>query len=1103
MGNSHSKTYKTGMHPDRLFEIVNHLNVGKTSIVHAAKRAELAQLNFLAGCKAKASTAYAAALMYISTAIDLLPDDCFESNYQLSFQLYKGRAEAEYLNGNLKAAELWIERTLDKAKTPLEKADVFNMAIVQYTLQAKYSDAIHVGRQALALIGIDLPEKDLEAALDAELSASTNILKDGSFAVLSALPIMMQPEQKMAIKLLISMGPPTYRSHQRLWSVICAKAVNLCLQYGNTPEIGYIYPAFGGLRGYALNTYQGTDQLLEITLQLIQFFNDKSAESVAYLMIGSSLRHWSHPLKVATEDYLSSYRVGLESSNLQYAAYAFGHNMYCRFYQSVPLDQLFEEVTESLNFSQKYKNQWAIDLLLGGQAIVSGLMGNQEKGSFLDRAMFDPESEYLTQCKDHKNWQVICIFNILKTQALFFFDRLDEALEYGKQADAEIINVAPQGLLPYTHHVFTYALLLVSLYPNAEESQKLDYWQKIETYRNQLKIWAQNCPSNFLHLWYLVEAEVARISKNYLEAIEQYDLAITEAKAHGYLQEEALASELAAKFYLNWGKEEFAASYMQAAYYGYAHWAAKAKVQDLERRYPKLLAPILQQQIVLSPNETVFASNPLTTLQASGTQSSSSNTSISDTLDLATVLKASQALSSEIQLDRLLATLLLTVLESAGADRGALLMPQENQWFVKALATVDQPVRVQSIALADSGEVPHTLINSVKRSLQPIVVVDAAAHPALATDAYIVQQQPKSILCTPILQQGKLTAILYLENHVTVGAFTTDRLELFNLLCIQVAISLENAQIYQQSQTYAQQLEQKTHALEEALNDLQNAQLKIVQSEKMSALGNLVAGVAHEINNPVGFIAGNLQPALEYVQDTFRLLDLYEQEYPEPAAAIQSEIEAIDLDYIREDLPKLIGSMQVGVDRIRSISTSLRSFSRDDKDYKVPFNIHEGIDSTIMILKHRLKANDDRPAIKVRTDYSNIPTIDCFPGQLNQVFMNILANAIDALEEANQKRSFADLQTNPNRIEIQTRFNESENQVVIHIRDNGIGISDDIQKRIFDHLFTTKAVGKGTGLGLAIAHQIVVENHHGSINVHSQPEIGTEFTIVLPVLPDT
>lgn len=300
------------------------------------------------------------------------------------------------------------------------------------------------------------------------------------------------------------------------------------------------------------------------------------------------------------------------------------------------------------------------------------------------------------------------------------------------------------------------------------------------------------------------------------------------------------------------------------------------------------------------------------------------------------------------------------------------------------------------------------------------------------------------------------------------------------------------------TQTLEQRVEERTAELARSLSLLQNTQLQLIQNEKMSALGNLVAGVAHEINNPVGFLSGNLQPAEEYVRDLIGLVDLYQQTYTNPTPEIQDQIEEIDLDYVREDLPKLLNSMKLGIDRIRNISISLRTFSRADKDYKVPFDIHEGLDSTLLILKHRLKANDHRPEIEVVKKYGDLPSIECFPGQLNQVFMNILANAIDALEEANLSRDSDAIKAKPNQISIETIVIEGHT-IQIHITDNGVGISEAVKSRIFDHLFTTKAVGKGTGLGLAIAHQIVVENHAGTIEVNSDPQQGTEFIITLPI----
>ncbi|MEH1787651.1 response regulator [Nostoc sp.] len=301
------------------------------------------------------------------------------------------------------------------------------------------------------------------------------------------------------------------------------------------------------------------------------------------------------------------------------------------------------------------------------------------------------------------------------------------------------------------------------------------------------------------------------------------------------------------------------------------------------------------------------------------------------------------------------------------------------------------------------------------------------------------------------------------------------------------------------TKTLEKRVSERTAALSRALKDLQESQLQLVQTEKMSALGQLVAGVAHEINNPVGFIHGNLGHASVYFQDMINLIDLYQKHYPNPVLEIQEEITAIDLKYMLSDLPNLISSMKEGVQRIRNISTSLRTFSRADSDRKVSCNIHDGIDSTIMILKHRLKASEDRPDIQVIKDYDKLPDLECFIGQLNQVFMNLLANAIDALEESNIGRTYLEIEADPNQVLIQTLLTEDKNHILIRIKDNGVGMSADIQQKIFDHLFTTKPVGQGTGLGLSIARQIVVEKHGGTLEVNSVLGKGSEFIIRLPI----
>lgn len=293
------------------------------------------------------------------------------------------------------------------------------------------------------------------------------------------------------------------------------------------------------------------------------------------------------------------------------------------------------------------------------------------------------------------------------------------------------------------------------------------------------------------------------------------------------------------------------------------------------------------------------------------------------------------------------------------------------------------------------------------------------------------------------------------------------------------------------------QLQQKTDALEQTLQALKQTQLQMIQSEKMSSLGQMVAGVAHEINNPVNFIHGNLMHVDQYTQDLLGLVALYQQHYPNPCNQIQQEIQAIELEFLTEDLTKVLQSMRVGTNRIREIVLSLRNFSRLDEAEVKDVNIHDGIDSTITILHNRLKARAEHPEIQVVRDYSHLPLVKCHAGQLNQVFMNIISNAIDALDEYNHKRTYKEIEANPSIISIRTELT-SQDWVRIRIADNGLGMTEAVRQRLFDPFFTTKAVGKGTGLGLSISYQIVTEKHQGRLFCHSTPGQGAEFTIEIP-----
>lgn len=363
----------------------------------------------------------------------------------------------------------------------------------------------------------------------------------------------------------------------------------------------------------------------------------------------------------------------------------------------------------------------------------------------------------------------------------------------------------------------------------------------------------------------------------------------------------------------------------------------------------------------------------------------------------------------------------------------------------------------------------------------------------------------KASVILPVHTQSGEIGCLSCNQLTGCRTWLDGEVELLLAVTDQIAIAIDQAELYKQSRIAAQTTQEKAQQLEETLQELQATQAQLVQTEKMSSLGQLVAGIAHEINNPVNFIHGNITHASNYAQDLLHLVELYQQHYPQPVAEIAEEIEAIDLEFLCQDLPKLLASMKIGTDRIRQIVLSLRNFSRLDEAEMKAVDIHEGIDNTLLLLRHRLKAKPDHPEIQVIKEYSNLPLVDCYPGQLNQVFMNLLANAIDALEEGRLRGQggqtsisafFADQQSQTPTIRIRTEI--KDDVVLICIADNGIGMTEDVRQKIFDPFFTTKSVGKGTGMGLSISYKIIVEKHQGKIKCISAPGQGTEFIVAIP-----
>ncbi|MFN6482207.1 MULTISPECIES: ATP-binding protein [unclassified Nostoc] len=387
------------------------------------------------------------------------------------------------------------------------------------------------------------------------------------------------------------------------------------------------------------------------------------------------------------------------------------------------------------------------------------------------------------------------------------------------------------------------------------------------------------------------------------------------------------------------------------------------------------------------------------------------------------------------------------------------------------------------------------IIGSIVQSNRAELVNDVQTDPRLEGQKHV-----SAMICVPLRAKERVLGAIAIGTQKT-DCYKSEHLKLVSIFASQTAIAIDKAVLYEQSTQVALQAKAQTQKLQQALHELQLAQTQLIQSEKMSSLGQLIAGVAHEINNPVNFICGNLKYVAEYTKDLLHLLQKYQEFLPVAPPELESELDNIDLEFIIQDFPKLLDSMKLGTGRIVEIVQSLKNFSRHDEAEMKAVNIHDGIDGTLMILHHRLKADVHRPAIEIVKDYATLPLIECYPGQLNQVFMNILANAIDALEESMENWKLKNNPQSPTpNPQITIRTIAIDHQwVVIRIADNGPGMKEEVIRRIYDPFFTTKDIGKGTGLGMAISYQIVVDRHGGMLKCRSKPGEGTEFWIQIPI----
>ncbi|MEG4226249.1 AAA family ATPase [Microcoleus sp. N9_B2] len=780
---------------EKIFDIVGHLNQGIELINQLSERSALAQRNLEAGRKARNSTAYAAANIYLQTGIDLLTVNCWQTQYELTLNLYISAAEIAYLNGDFDGMEQMAALVLQEAQTILDRVKIYEIKIAAQTAQSKVLETIAVAREALLQLGIELPAEPDEAKIGKALQALAAQLSGRKIEELVDLPVMTNPQTQAAMQLSGMLFPPIFQGMPGLLPLLSSTMVSLSLSFGNAPASTVGYAMHGMVFCAFLQEVETGYGFGQLALSLLDRLNVPEFKSTVLLLFGGWIQHRQESLLATIPTLKEGYRLGMETGDFVNAGYNIYICFYTHLFAGVELDTWEPEIANYRAVMAQLKQYSARIYLDMIQQTVQNLRETRIRPDLLIGSAYDETVMIPKHYQDNEFTAIACAC-IYKLLLAYCYGNYTAALDHISQVKQYLMGVSGSAFVPIFH--FYAALTHLALFPAQPAIEQTEIIALVETHQSTLQKWAQNAPMNYLHKWYLVEAERQRVLGNKAEAIEMYDRAIWGAKENKYVNDEALANELAAKFYGEWGKTKVAQAYIFEAYYCYVEWGATAKVTDLETRYPQLFA-------VTQPGRKNTQTTVAMTTTGSGNH-----------LDIAAVMKASQAISGEIMLDKLLSSLMKILMENAGAQRGYLILLSQGQLFIEAEGKIDDELVtvLQSIPVETCQELSSAIVNYVSRTQESVVLDDAARSGQFTNDAHIRKHQPKSILCVPLINQSQIISIVYLENNLTAGAFTPERVEILKVLSGQAAISIQNSKLYTEVRENESRLAQLNKAYE-------------------------------------------------------------------------------------------------------------------------------------------------------------------------------------------------------------------------------------------------------------------------------------------------
>ena len=1141
---------------ERIFEIVNQLNRGSHLIASAEERERVAELNLVAGRRAKGSTAYVSALSYLATARALLLEETWDSNYELIFFIESLIAECELLTADMVAAENRLSMLSQRARSTHHIAIVTRLRLTLYQTMDRSDRAVEVCLEYLRRGGTDWSPHPTSDEARREYDRIWSQLGSREIEELIDLPLLTNPDVLDALDVLTEVVTPAKCCDVNLLSLVSCRMVNLSLEHGNSDGSCFGYVWFAIVAGPCFGNYKDGFRFGRLGYELVQKRGLTRYQARTYMSFGNIVMPWSKHALTGRDLIHRAFNIANRMGDLTFVAYSRDELISNFLTVGDPLSEVQLEAEDALEFVRKARFGLIVDIIIGQVGFIRTLRGLTSKfGCFNDEG-FD-ELQFERHLASNPALALSDFWYCTrKAQARFLAGDYASAVDSSLRAQ-QLLWTSPSQF-ETAEFRFYGALSHAASWDSASSHQRQRHFEALATHQKQLEIWAENCPENFENRAALVGAEIARTEGRDLEAMRLYEEAIRSAHANGFVHNEAVAYEVAARFYAARGFEKIAGTYLLEARYCYLRWGADGKVKQLDQLYPDLK----MEELAPGPTSTI-------------------GTSI-EHLELATVYKASQAVSAEIIFEKLIDTLMRTAIEHAGAERGLLILPRGvEQWTAAEATTCGETVTVhlREASVAETA-VPESIIHYVVRTRESVILDDASAQNPFSADTYMVRHHARSILCLPLVNQAKLTGVLYLENNLAPHVFTPKRIAVLKLLASQAAISLENARLYadltgensrrkkaeealreseqrlqdvvdntaaivlvkdlelryilvnrefeRRFQVQRDQIRGKTNfdvfprdvaelmrehdqqvieagvpiqfeeiipsregtrhyvAVKFLLRDktgkpyavciiatditerkraedaLHQARAELARVSRMTTMEQLAASIAHEVNQPLGAVVTSGNACLNWLSTS-----------PPNLRKAREAVERI----VRDG------------NRASDVLKRVRALLKRAPLIKSPLNVNEVIQEVLALVGGELRKRGVQ--VSAELDF-NLPSVMADSVQLQQVLLNLVMNAIEAMTTITDR---------PSVLQIQSRLHDLAGRlaILVAVRDSGVGLTAEGMAGVFQAFYSTKPEGMGMGLWIC---RSIIEAHDGQLTAQPNDGLGATFQFVLPALAE-